>query len=86
MAQTEAKPCKRFLKKDNVANGDVTGIIGLAGKQARGSLAITFSESAILHIAHQILGEKIDEVNDTIADVVGELTNMVTGRAKKNII
>ena len=83
MAQTEAQPGRPELKNGNVAKGDVTGVIGLTGALARGSLAITFTEGAILHIASQMLGEKIEEFDDSIADTVGEITNMVTGGAKK---
>lgn len=83
MANTEATPYKPFLKDGRSSKGDVTGIIGLAGNQAKGSLAITFTEPAILHIASQMFGEKIDVVDDSVADCVGEITNMVTGGAKK---
>ena len=47
MANTEAKPGKPFLKSEKVAKGDVTGIVGMSGAQARGSLAISFPEPAI---------------------------------------
>jgi len=83
MAKTEAIPEKPFLKTNKSANGDVSGIIGLAGEKARGSLAITFTEPAILHIASQMIGEKVQSVDDSVADCVGEITNMVTGGAKK---
>jgi len=83
MAQTEATPGKPYIKKDSKARGDVTGIVGLAGKQAKGSLAISFSKEAILHIAAKMLGEPATDFNSEIADVVGEITNMVSGGAKK---
>jgi len=83
MARIEAKPGKPFVKKDKVARGDVTGMVGLAGKQLKGSLALSFSEKAILQIATGMLGEPIDQVDDSIADMVGEITNMVTGITKK---
>ncbi len=83
MANTTATPDKPFLKNDKSARGDVTGIIGMTGEQAKGSLAITFTEPAILHITSQMLGEDILEVDDSVADCVGEITNMVTGGAKR---
>jgi chemotaxis protein CheX len=30
-----------------------------------------------------MLGDKLDTIDDTVTDMVGELTNMVTGGAKK---
>lgn len=83
MANTEASPDKPFLKCETSATGDVTGIIGLTGEQAKGSFAITFTEPAILYIVSQMLGESVEKVDNSVADCVGEITNMVTGGAKK---
>ena len=55
----------------------------MSSPQATGTLALSFSEPVILHIATNMLGEPFTEINDEIADLVGELTNMVTGGAKK---
>jgi len=83
MAKTDATPGTPFLKQEKTARGDVTGVIGLTGDQARGSLAITFTEEAILHIVSRVLGETILVVDDTVADCVGEITNVVTGGTKR---
>ena len=83
MAQTEAITGKAYIKDDSQALGDVTGMIGLAGNQVRGSLAITFTEAAILNISSKMLGESLDSIDGTVRDVVGEITNMVSGGAKK---
>lgn len=83
MAQTNAQPGKPEIKKDKTAKGDVTGVIGMAGEQTKGSLAITFSEPAILHIASKMLMEEFTEIDEAVIDTVGEITNMVTGGAKK---
>lgn len=85
MAKTDAKPGKPFLKSDKSAKGDVTGIVGMRGVQAKGSLAITFTESAILHIYSQMLGEKADKISDELVDCVGEITNMICGGAKAQL-
>ena len=85
MAQTDATAGKPFLKKGDKAMGDVTGIIGLVGDQAKGSLAVSFSEAAILDITSKMLGEEITEMDQTAADMAGEITNMVTGGAKKSL-
>lgn len=84
MAFIEARPGKPFLKKDNSAKGDITGIIGLAGA-VRGSFALSFTESCILRIVSNMLGEEITQVNGDIADAVGELTNMVSGAARQRL-
>ena len=54
MAQMQAKPQAPFVKKDKKSIGDVTGIIGMASEQASGSMAISFTEPAILEIASRL--------------------------------
>lgn len=84
MAFIDARPGKPFLKKNNAAGGDITGIIGIAGS-VKGSFALSFSESCILRIVSNMLGEDIVEVNREIADAVGEITNMVSGAARQRL-
>ena len=75
---------KPFLKKDQIAQGDVSGVIGLTGS-AKGSLALSFSSSCIFAILSNMLGETYTEMNDEILDAVGELTNMISGDARKRL-
>ena len=84
MAFVESRPGKPYLKKDNLAKGDVSGIIGFTGA-ATGSMALSFSEKCILTIVSNMLGEESTEINSDIKDAVGELTNMVSGAARKNL-
>ena len=83
MAQMELKPEKPKLKKNEIAHGDVSGLIGMVSDQAKGSLSITFEGSLALATMKNMVGEAPDEVNDEITDLVGEITNMVTGGAKR---
>ena len=83
MAQTEATHSQPSIKKTSIAKGDVTGIIGMIGNKAIGSLSITFTESVALDITNKMLGEKITSIDETVTDLVGEITNMVTGGAKR---
>lgn len=83
MAQTEATHSKPCIKKNSIAKGDVTGIIGMVGNKVIGSLSITFTESAVLDITNKMLGENITTIDETVTDLVGEITNMVTGGAKR---
>lgn len=83
MAMVEATPDKPTVKTDQAPLGDVTGIIDLNGQAAQGSLAISFSEAAILDITAKMLGEEYTHIDDTVVDVVGEITNMITGSAKR---
>ena len=84
MAMVEPTVGKPYLKKGNQAKGDVSGIIGMTGS-ARGSLALSFSEKSILMIVSNMLGEKYMEINDEVRDAVGEITNMISGVARKKM-
>ncbi len=75
---------KPYVKKDNTAVGDVTGILGLTGV-AHGTIAVTFEEKCILTVVSNMLGETMDQLNEDIADAVGELTNMISGQARKEL-
>ncbi|NQZ23370.1 MAG: chemotaxis protein CheX [Colwellia sp.] len=83
MAHLELTPMKPSLKKSNMASGDVSGLIGMVSEQAKGSLSITFEASLAIATMKGMVGEAPDEVNSEITDLVGEITNMVTGGAKR---
>lgn len=82
MAFVDVYPDKPFLKKDQVATGDVSGIIGLTG-EATGSLSVTFNFNLIQKIMANMLGEEVEEVTNDVRDAVGELTNMISGDARR---
>jgi chemotaxis protein CheX len=85
MAKVEPRAGKPYLKKPNTAaSGDISGIIGMTG-QAVGSLALSFSEKSIIRIVNNMLGENFTEVNADIRDAVGEITNMISGDARKRL-
>lgn len=83
MAKMDLVPEKPRLKKDDIAMGDVSGLIGMVSEQAKGSLSITFDGPLALATMKGMVGEAPDEVNEEITDLVGEITNMVTGGAKR---
>ncbi len=83
MAKLEATPGKMTLKKSDVALGSVTGLIGMVGNKAKGTFAISFSDKVVLEITKRMLNEESTVIDDTVIDLVGELTNMVSGGAKR---
>jgi chemotaxis protein CheX len=85
MAFIKTEPGKPEVKKDRVSRGDVTGLCGLAGDQLSGSFSISFSEAAILSIVSSMFGEPITTINDEIRDAVGEITNMISGGARRQL-
>ena len=83
MAMVEVTAGKPTVKKGSKPLGDVTGMIDLSGKHAQGSLAISFTAPAILDITEKMIGESLSSIDSTVVDVVGEITNMITGSAKR---
>jgi len=84
MAMVEPKAGKPYLNTGMHAKGDVSGIIGLTGA-ASGSLALSFTEKCIFKIVSNMLGENHKEINADVRDAVGEITNMISGVARKNL-
>lgn len=82
MANMQPDVGKPSLKKGEVAMGEVTGIMRMVSPQVRASLAITFTKPVIIDIVRRMLGEDIQEVDDTARDLTGEMANMVVGGAK----
>lgn len=85
MASLNATHGKPSYKTDAISCGDVTGLIGMASEAAKGSLAVTFTEPVALEITKRMLGDELTEIDDTVVDMVGEITNMVTGGAKSQL-
>jgi chemotaxis protein CheX len=84
MAKTTGTPGRPGLKKTTEALGDVTGLIALTGgSDVHGSLAISFPSAVILTIHERMLGETHTNIDESIKDLVGEITNMITGGAKR---
>jgi chemotaxis protein CheX len=71
-----------YVKKDHVAKGDVSGIIGLTGA-ANGTLSVTFTKTCAVAVVKNMLGGDIQDLLSDVKDGVGELTNMISGQARK---
>ena len=84
MAKIDAVPGKPFFKKDNLAIGDVSAIIGITGA-SRGSMALVFTEPCIKAIASSLFGTDSTLLNHEVRDAVGELTNMICGDARRRL-
>lgn len=84
IASTEAKAGKPYLKKDKVAQGDVSGVIGLTG-DVSGTISVSFTENCIFNIVSNMFGDEVSELNDEISDAVGEITNMISGQARQEL-
>lgn len=87
MARIEPKPGlpKRKDRNDVVQGKNVTGLMTMVGDKAVASIALTFTEAAILHIASNMLPTKPSQIDGVVIDLAGELANMVLGSAKTGL-
>lgn len=63
---------------------DISGIIGLTGR-ASGTVVVSLERAVSLAAVRAILGEMPDSINADVIDTVGELTNMIAGKAKADL-
>lgn len=85
MCQVDARPGKPFVKKDQIAKGDVTGIIGINNENTQGTISVSFPELLARVAVGQMVGEEIEELNEEVYDGVGELTNQISGQARQGL-
>ena len=69
------------LKHTKQVSGEITGIMPLAG-DLKGTVAVSLTEKAALLITGTLLGEEYDRVTPDVVDAIGELTNILLGRAR----
>jgi chemotaxis protein CheX len=60
---------------------DISGIIGLSGK-ASGTVIVSVDREVALSATEKMLGERPSDINTDVIDAIGEVTNMIAGRAK----
>jgi chemotaxis protein CheX len=87
MAKIEPKVgTPRRKEKNEIVHGkNITGVMSMIGTKGNASIALTFSEAAILHIAKKMLPSESTMIDGMVIDLVGELANMVLGGAKSNL-
>lgn len=71
------------IKQNNIAKGAASGLIGMKADGASGSVALSLTLATIRKISFGMLGEEFTSVDKEAADLVGELTNMLVGGAKR---
>jgi len=83
MVNLTVTPGKPFLRTEP-SNADISGVIGLSG-DIRGAVIMAYPLETALKISSRFLGEEIKELNASVADCIGEIANIITGFAKKDL-
>ncbi len=84
MAFIDIQAGQPFIKKSTISRGDISGVVGMTG-ETEGSLSLTFSKECICHIVSSMFGESFSEITEEVKDAVGELTNMISGDARRRL-
>jgi chemotaxis protein CheX len=82
MLGISAEMGKPALKNANRTSGDVTGIMGLVGDK-KGTVAISLREAGARFVYKTLVGEECDSINQDVVDAIGEITNIISGQARK---
>jgi chemotaxis protein CheX len=82
MAFTKSEAGKPYIKKDNVAKGDVSGVIGFTG-ETNGTISVTFDELCILKIVSNMFGQARKELGEMGKLFHGAIPSVITGKNHK---
>src|ERR1700730_7942175 len=68
------------VERGDFAAGEVTAVVGVTGALS-GAIMLRMSEATALAIVGQMMGQKFEELDALARSGVGELGNVITGRA-----
>lgn len=74
-----------YVKKDKVACGCVSALIGMTGDK-RGTFCISFDRNTAVFIVKRMLGDAVEDVVQDVQDAMGEITNMISGHARAGLV
>src|SRR5208282_5836296 len=73
---------KPTLREAKTTAADVTGIMSMVGDK-KGTIAISFREKGALFVFNSLMGDEASGIIPEVVDAIGELTNIVSGQARK---
>ena len=85
MFGVEPKPQPFSVGRFTKTNGDISSVINLMQEKAEGLLILTFPRSTIVPVFSRLYQEEFHELNQSIADGVGEIANVTFGIVKTSL-
>ena len=82
MIQMQPEVGSPYLKHNDIAKGEVTGMLKMEGDTANGSVSITFTKPVVVGLVKRLLHMDITEIDEFARDMTGEMANIVVGGAK----
>jgi len=84
MLSMEMDMDKPFVKPTSSTSGDITGVIGFAGDK-KGTMCISIKQKGALYIYSMLIGDDKPGITAEVVDAIGELTNIISGQARKEL-
>ncbi len=81
MAGMTVTPQKPYVKKNLMAEGDISAIVGVTGTY-QGTISISFPKECAIAMVKGMLGNDIEDIIQDSRDAVGEVCNMISGQAR----
>lgn len=66
--------------------GDISVIIGFSGGRVQGTFVLHYNKEMALHLSKAIFELDASEIEGEVLDAVGEVTNMISGKIKTDIV
>jgi chemotaxis protein CheX len=63
---------------------EVTGVIGLSGK-FNGTVVVSVDKNVAISLTEKMLGQRPVDIDEDVIDAIGEVTNMIAGKAKTDL-
>ena len=63
---------------------EISGIIGLSGKTS-GTVVVSVDRNVAISATETMLGTRPESVDTDVIDAIGEITNMIAGKAKSGL-
>lgn len=86
MAGLAVKGLDPFQMNGKSILGEMSAIIGLSGKDLQGAIIIHFNKPLAFYLLQTIFETESTEITDEVLDAVGEITNMISGKFKTELV
>lgn len=77
---------KHYLAEDLASQGDISGFVTLTQERVEGALIVTFPQATIFGVLSRLYRKQFTEIDKSVRQGVGEMTNMVFGVFKTNLV
>ena len=86
MVQTKVVPSQPRYKESMESSGDISAVVSMIGPEICGTFVLSFNNDVFVKVISKMFQEEIKAVTPEYLDAAAELTNMIYGNAKKDII